>query len=913
MRPAVRKLVSRWNRCVPPWAVWVGQAGALLACALYLAGCQAGREEIPLPPGSDAFKYLLTWLEKYGGWGILAGLLLLFFATLFNKAFAWVSERFFQRVVTAHDEWQSARQRERQLDTATQAYIDHVLAHYTAVNLRGIRSSQPFSLELEDIYIPLSTLRPMQELNAGDDDEEARRLPVRERPFSMELKELLPRCRRLVILGSPGAGKTTFLSYLALTYARHLDGRWPRLMRERLGFEETLVPLLLPLRDLARHIRVRYEEGVVEAGPAVLLDFIRRHFAQWNLPLPEDFFPRLLDEGRCLVMLDGLDEVADYDERVFVREIIEAFVARYPRNRYLVTCRAGGYHDAARLASGFVECHIRDFDGEDVRRFAQVWHLAVEAAAAGGLNDVVRQRAEKAAQDFLHAVDSNPRIRALAINPLMLTVIALVHRYRATLPQRRVELYDECTELLLGHWDMGKEGEEAKWLAEWAGMDIPLDPAEKRSLLEPVARWYHEHRLLSADAHQVEELLTQRLAQLVVPAQPAVPAHSRQRARAFLQFLDERSGLFREWEAGRYAFTHLTFQEYLTARDVAAGDDYVATVLRHLDDSWWRETILLTAAHLSTTSRSRASQLVRAILAAGVKRGTRWWPAVILAGECLVDIGKYRVDAQLWQDVVDGLVWIVEHDGVPLADRLRAAGVLGELGDPRLGQTVTVPGGDIIVASNGRIHRLFVERFEIDRLPVTNAQFAEFIQSGGYRTREYWSEEGWQFIQSKGIRAPRFWDDPMWNRPNYPVVGVSWYEAEAYARWAGGALPTELQWLKAAGWEPETGRVRRWPWGDEWKPDTANTAELRLERTTPAGLFPGGASPCGALDMIGNVWEWCANVYAEGSAGNGTPSRALRGGSWCEEMNLANVAGRDRALPTAREADIGFRLVWIEK
>jgi hypothetical protein len=164
--------------------VWVGQAGALLACALYLAGCQAGREEIPLPPGSDAFKYLLTWLEKYGGWGILAGLLLLFFATLFNKAFAWVSERFFQRVVTAHDEWQSARQRERQLDTATQAYIDHVLAHYTAVNLRGIRSSQPFSLELEDIYIPLSTLRPMQELNAGDDDEEARRLPVRERPLA---------------------------------------------------------------------------------------------------------------------------------------------------------------------------------------------------------------------------------------------------------------------------------------------------------------------------------------------------------------------------------------------------------------------------------------------------------------------------------------------------------------------------------------------------------------------------------------------------------------------------------------------------------------------------------------------------------------------------------------------------------
>ena len=163
---------------------------------------------------------------------------------------------------------------------------------------------------------------------------------------------------RLAILGDPGAGKTTFLSYLALTYARHRDGRWPALMRERLGFTEDLLPVFLPLRDFARHIRVRCENGPVEAGPAVLLDFIVQHFAQWSLGLPASFFSEPLEAGGCLVLLDGLDEVADFEGRVLVREIVEAFVNRYPKNRYVLTCPAGRLPRSARLGGGFCECRV---------------------------------------------------------------------------------------------------------------------------------------------------------------------------------------------------------------------------------------------------------------------------------------------------------------------------------------------------------------------------------------------------------------------------------------------------------------------------------------------------------------------------------------------------------------------------
>lgn len=892
-------------------------ASLLVGIGLLLVACGVPQGEVPMPPGESPFAYLLAWLQRYGWLGLLAGLALLLIYTFTNKGFEWIADRLFRRAVKVHDEWKAEQQREKERDAALAAYLEHILSHYSTLNLRGIRSSQPMSLSLEDMYISLTTVdRPAG--SSRREGEEESRLPVRSRPAVVPLNELMPRHMRLVILGDPGAGKTTFLSYLALTYARHLDGRWPNVMRERLGYTEELLPILLPLRDFARHIRVRCERDVVEPGPALLLEFINQHFAQWNLNLPATFFSDPLQAGRCILLLDGLDEVADYEERVFVREVIEAFVARYPKNRYVLTSRSGGYRDAARLAHGFYECRIRDFDGEDVKRFVTAWNLAVEAAQAGMLNLAVRHKAERQATDLLNAIERNPRIRALATNPLMLTVIALVHRYRATLPQRRVELYEECTELLLGHWDMGKEGEEAKWLAEYAGIEIPLDASEKRSLLEPVARWYHEQRVTEAEQWQVERLLTERMAQVTLPAGSAVQSQASARAKGFLNFLKERSGLFQEWQVGHYAFTHLTFQEYLAARAIASEDDYINQILAHVGDSWWKETILLTAAHLSLTSRSRASQLVRAILVSAAGRKTDWWQIVTLAGECLIDIGRYRVDAKLWQDVVNGLVWLVERQSVPLHDRFRAATVLGELGDPRLGNVVVVPGGPFLFSGGEQPKLLFVERFEIDRLPVTNAQFAAFMESGGYRTREYWSDEGWNFIQREGIDRPRFWDDPLWNRPNYPVVGVSWYEAEAYARWAGGALPTEAQWEKAAGWDPQRETARKWPWGDELLSERANTSDLNLDSTSPVGLFPYGASPYGALDMAGNVWEWCVDRYwnqddqATTSHSSTSQARVLRGGSWRDDINLAKVSSRDRAHPTAREPDIGFRLVWSE-
>jgi formylglycine-generating enzyme required for sulfatase activity len=191
------------------------------------------------------------------------------------------------------------------------------------------------------------------------------------------------------------------------------------------------------------------------------------------------------------------------------------------------------------------------------------------------------------------------------------------------------------------------------------------------------------------------------------------------------------------------------------------------------------------------------------------------------------------------------------------------------------------------------------EGFFIGRYPVTNAEYRRFVEAGGYEKREYWSDEGWQRKQSEKWAEPRYWDNPKWNQPDQPVVGVSWYEAEAYARWAGMRLPTELEWEKAARGIDG----RQYPWGDGFDPSRCNTDESGIGKTTPVGKYsPDGDSPYGVADMAGNVWEWCADWYDEGE-----DTKVLRGGSWVNARRYACCAYRIKSHPPDRGVNWGFR------
>jgi formylglycine-generating enzyme required for sulfatase activity len=204
---------------------------------------------------------------------------------------------------------------------------------------------------------------------------------------------------------------------------------------------------------------------------------------------------------------------------------------------------------------------------------------------------------------------------------------------------------------------------------------------------------------------------------------------------------------------------------------------------------------------------------------------------------------------------------------------------------------VLIPAGAFWMGSDaGRAderprHRVSLDAYEIDIYEVTNARFARFVDAGGYANQALWSPAGWAWRTRFHVTQPDRWTDSRWNGPTQPVVGVSWYEADAFSRYVNKRLPTEAEWEKAARGTDE----RVYPWGSDWDPTRTN-GPPGGRQTAPVGSYPAGASPYGVHDLAGNAWEWVADwwspdYYASSPADNppGPPAgteKGFRGGSW---------------------------------
>jgi energy-coupling factor transporter ATP-binding protein EcfA2 len=370
--------------------------------------------------------------------------------------------------------------------------------------------------------------------------------------------------RHLAILGAPGSGKTTLLKHIALALAG------PKRKRPL-----ALTPVLLYLRDL---------QAVI---PQITLANAIRQSLPKRFEAPTGWVENELENQRCLILLDGLDEVADTDARRKVASWVEARMKEFSDTRFVVTSRPNGY--LSNPIDGVTVLDVKPFTWPQVERFAKNWYLATETVRAGKRDTGVEMQAETGAQDLLTRLAANPALTDLAVNPLLLTMITTVHKERNSLPGRRVELYQEICDVFLGKRRASK------------GLPLDLTPAQKKRVLQPLAWHMMEQNLRVIGIPTAEAQIAPVLALVDPNVKPA----------DFFTSVRDDSGLMIEPEKDEYAFAHLTFQEYLAS--VHARTERLEPVLvQHVDSAWWAETIRLYAA------QNNATRIVEACIASEV-------------------------------------------------------------------------------------------------------------------------------------------------------------------------------------------------------------------------------------------------------------------------------------------------------
>lgn len=853
-------------------------------------------------------------------------------------------------------------------EPARQRYLDTMIKTHQHLPVAGFETNLRIPIPLEKVYVTLKAR--MAELEHAREPGSRKRGSVRHKTSASSVEPLTGLAQSdqtvsvqqavqfalqreydgLVLLGYPGAGKTTLTKYFLLCFAGNKA-------EQQLGMPQPFLPILLSLRDID-------PELPLTANTLASLQ-------KYHLDLSEEFFLHYLQEGRAILLLDGLDEVPTEKKRAQVSQWIhhQAHLA-FPKCPVIVTSRFSGYRGEAVLPGYYLRLEIQDYGMPEVQQFLENWLIGVETHVHED-NDYWRQQAKSRAENLFQRIEAAPALRELAVNPLMLQIIALVHRDRGTLPERRVELYKECTDVLLERWDKAK------------GLEVLLSASQARQLLQPIALWMHS----------VENRREVSKAELLEFMQPHLGRIKREvDPEELLQNWLDRSGIFKG-EGDIYFFHHLSFQEYLTAEEIR-NTRQADTLVKQFDQAWWREPTLLA---MGLTNPPIFADFMRVLLRAQWRDGARVDFLLRCVDETLVKDEAPFVHAlkklkrfepryyallaleRIGTDTAEAAVAQAQHDkderlageARSIYRRMAIDQIQIEMPEVRLVKTVfkgksyDLPArifnpvelnAEYILIKNGK-YKYSVSKKEIEvaplyfaKYPVTNKLYNRFVSyltsAGSVEPAGKGGEETFaslpfeRFAQSLLAKAqetkdfakylgndPKKWAETLKSKmeekrflgEDQPVVRVTWFDAVTYCHWLAELhkndpqsalhnpqftyrLPTEQEWEWAA-----SGGKRKYPWGDEEPDETRANYGGNVGQTTPVGAYPAGATPEGLMDMAGNVWEWMENWYDKDE-----DWRALRGGSWGNAAGDLPCAARSNVNPALHWVYLGFRVVAVQ-